>query len=64
MAALDTFLFIFCALVYFTNMWVDRREAVYRVAACYLKEVEEDTTTRDLLNSCGVHNAICFTYTL
>lgn len=31
---------------------------MYRVAACYLNEVEEDTTTQHLLNSYGVHNVL------
>lgn len=46
MATLDPFQFIFCALVYFTDVWVDRRQAVYSIAACYLNEREENTTTQ------------------
>lgn len=40
--------FCFCALVYFINMWVDRREVVYRVAAYYLNEIEEDITIQSI----------------
>lgn len=43
MPALDTFLVIFYALVYFTNISVDRREAIHCVAACYLNDIEDTT---------------------
>lgn len=42
MADLDAFLVIFCALIYFTNISVDRREAMHCVA-CYLSDKEDIT---------------------
>lgn len=29
---------MFCALIYFTNILVDRKEAMHCVAACYLSD--------------------------